>query len=770
MLRARLVRTSSACRSDVILSRLVTWLVAAGVGWMLQAAMPRAEAQPPTATIAVAFSLTGANESIGSSALDGVRLAVEEANAAGGAPTIQLSVHDDTSNIDLGKRLAREIGAGDELVVLGPATTRMTLETGQIYADAGIVAIGATTTGDDVTEAMTFFRAIFSTGDQGEMLAGYLRYTLGGSRAILLIKDDGHGRAVADGFRRAAERLGIAVDYRPFETVADSEQAARVAAADPADPADPAIIVAAYDNEAAPVLKILRRHGARGPVLGTLDIAGEAFSRLFADQPEERQQPGFFTNGVYAASPVIFDSGNAETLAFADRFRSWFGYQPTLWSAQGYEGARLAVAAVRATFPAPDAAPTPDLRRRREAIRTYLLSLDGPAHGVPGLNGSLWFTGERGRQQALRIGRFQDGVFVSAPVQLVPVSHPDAAEIASKAVVEIGPGRFVRHQQVVYTGIFLNEISRVDIDQSTFTADFYVWMRFARGSGAVGADPTDIKFPTLVRGSFDAQHAAAGGELDDGTTYRLWVNARAASDRIVYVQDRLSSGAPTWTPPGSPARVGKGPGTALAAAISTAEVAAEKTKAGAATEQVDPFASSVAPDAFRNLTQWNPIRASETRDNLVTQSALGDPRLVGLERVRELSGFGLTVELRRRVLATLAKTLLPLGLMALIMYVALHFPAAHVEAKVAVVVTGAVLLSSINSQLGNVGYVIAIEYGFYSFFVLCLLSIVSVLAAEHLREAGRLPAALAVARHGRYLFATGVAAMIAVAWLAFARW
>ena len=70
---------------------------------------------------------------------------------------------------------------------------------------------------------------------------------------------------------------------------------------------------------------------------------------------------------------------------------------------------------------------------------------------------------------------------MSAPVQLVPVSHPDAAEIASKAVVEIGPGRFVRHQQVVYTGIFLNEISRMDIDQLTFTADFYVWMRFARG-------------------------------------------------------------------------------------------------------------------------------------------------------------------------------------------------------------------------------------------------------------------------------------------------
>jgi hypothetical protein len=98
-----------------------------------------------------------------------------------------------------------------------------------------------------------------------------------------------------------------------------------------------------------------------------------------------------------------------------------------------------------------------------------------------------------------------------------------------------------------------------------------------------------------------------------------------------------------------------------AAATTTAEIGAQAASARAKAEQVDPFVSDVAPDAFRNLTRWGPVRASEARDNLVTQSALGDPRLVGVERVRELSGFAMTVELRRRVLATPAKTLLPLG-------------------------------------------------------------------------------------------------------------
>jgi hypothetical protein len=119
------------------------------------------------------------------------------------------------------------------------------------------------------------------------------------------------------------------------------------------------------------------------------------------------------------------------------------------------------------------------------------------------------------------------------------------------------------------------------------------------------------------------------------------------------------------------------------------------------------------------------------------------------------------------------KTLLPLGLMALIMYASLHFPAALVKEKVTVAITGAlsgaVLLSSINAQLGNVGYVIAVEYGFYVFFSLCLLCIVAVLIAERCRATGRQAAALFVERSGRVLFLLGCAGTAVVAWSAFAR-
>jgi ABC-type branched-subunit amino acid transport system substrate-binding protein len=756
-------------------------LVALGIAGALLLApflTPLAQAQAPAAKIAVALSVTGAGESYGSPALDGARLAIEEANAAGDGSKIELAVHDDASNTDRGRELARQIAASDALVVVGPATTPMSLAVGPIYAEAGLVSLGTSATGDGVTVNATTFRASFSTSDGGEVLANYLRHILGGTRATVLFKDDGYGRPVADGFKRAAERLGIAATYHGFKTVPEVEAAALLAAA---EPEQPAIILAMLDSDAVPALTTLRRQGARGAILGTNAIAGEFFNAYFAGQPEDRQRTGFFTDGVYAASPLMLDSGNAETLAFADRYRARFGREPSYLSAQGYEAARVAVAAVRATAASAGA----DLKSRRTAIRDFLVSLKGPANAVAGLNGPLWFTPDRGRQQALRLGRFQGGRFESAPGQLVPVPHPDPAEIARGAIVDVGSGRFARRQQVVYTGVFLNEIPRVDIAQSTFTADLYLWMRYT-GAGIADADPTAIDFPDLVRGSFDGAQPVIQRQLADGTTYRLWrmrgdfkndydlhqypadrqtlsvrfFNSRAASDRLVYVIDRRSFDA------------GAGAALAKVGATGTSFGSAHADEGRQAT--ADAFGGAVAPFAFRNLTQWLPMRATQRRDNLVTESALGDPGLVGLERVRELSGFNVSVDLNRRVIATLAKTLLPLGLMALIMFASLYFPHALVKEKVTVAITaalsGAVLLSAINSQLGNVGYVIAVEYVFYVFFTLCLLCIIAVLAAERFRVAGRSSMAVAVEQTGRYLFMLGMVGTAAIGWIAYSQW
>ncbi len=171
-----------------------------------------------------------------------------------------------------------------------------------------------------------------------------------------------------------------------------------------------------------------------------------------------------------------------------------------------------------------------------------------------------------------------------------------------------------------------------------------------------------------------------------------------------------------------------------------------------------------AADAFRDLTQWEPIGTGEGRDNLVTYSSLGDPRRVGVEGFRELSGFRSAVTIKRNVFATLVKNLLPLLLLTLIMFASLYFPHVLVKEKVTVAITaalsGTVLLTATNTQLGNVGYTIAVEYAFYVFFGLSVLCIVSVLVAERLRGAKHPASATTVERSTQAAFAALVAGTV----------
>ena len=181
-----------------------------------------------------------------------------------------------------------------------------------------------------------------------------------------------------------------------------------------------------------------------------------------------------------------------------------------------------------------------------------------------------------------------------------------------------------------------------------------------------------------------------------------------------------------------------------------------------------PPAARRTKKAFRNLTQWEALHTRQRRDVLVTDSALGDPGLVGVELVRELSGYRMEVNVRRLTASTLAKTLLPLGIMTLIMFASLYFPHGLVKEKVTVAITGAlsgaVLLSSVNAQLGGIGYTIAIEYVFYLFFGLCLLCIVSILTAERLRVAKREAVAVRTETLTHGLLLPAIAGTIAVAW------
>jgi hypothetical protein len=75
-------------------------------------------------------------------------------------------------------------------------------------------------------------------------------------------------------------------------------------------------------------------------------------------------------------------------------------------------------------------------------------------------------------------------------------------------------------------------------------------------------------------------------------------------------------------------------------------------------------------------------------------------------------------------------------------------------------------LTSVNSQLGSIGYTVAVEYIFYVFFGLAVLCIVCVFNAERMRVEKRMETALLIEHWSRIIFLVIVAVTLAGAlWL-----
>jgi ABC-type branched-subunit amino acid transport system substrate-binding protein len=286
-----------------IARRCLAWgMVATLVAWQ------PAHAESPKMKIAAHVSLSGPSEFAGRALLDAVRFAVEEANAAGASPAFELAVYDDHGDENEARTVAHQVAAGDALGVIGPATSTLALAACPIYAESGVVVIDATAHADEITKNATTFRTVISIGDIGDALANYLGRVLGGHRAIVIFKDNGYGRPFAARFRSASERLQINALYQSFSTAPQREEAARFAVTDPEQP--PIFLGMTYED-AVPVLIFLRHQGYRGAIFGTATMARASFADLFANQPEEHRTRGFFTDGVFASSPIILDSANA---------------------------------------------------------------------------------------------------------------------------------------------------------------------------------------------------------------------------------------------------------------------------------------------------------------------------------------------------------------------------------------------------------------------------------------------------------------------------
>jgi branched-chain amino acid transport system substrate-binding protein len=713
--------------------------------------------RPAPIEIAFANSMTGPRQTAGVESLVATRLYIEEINRSGGIDghPIELVIFDDKSDPVIAEANASAIADSDCLGVLGHFNSNISLAASPRYMSAGLAAISGTSLADELTvDNPSYFRAQVTISAEAQSIAEYIRQVWQAPVVNIIFSNDASGHSFRDGFARGFGNAPFNLwgfDIGAANVDASLDDAVEQLAKLP----NPGIVVIGAGADTMPnVVKAVRRHGISARIISAANTGNEELVEAFAIEPEERRHPGFFTENLYVAAPLIFDSTGPEASEFGEAYAKASGKRPSWIGAGAYDAAHMMVEALRLAH----VANTPASKATdRDRVRGRLAGFDDPKTAMKGLTGPLYFNETRSLNRSIRVGSLSRGRFITAPEQLVlvdetaPVDVDD--EVRADHIVIVG-GRPYWRQRVVYTGIDINNVSRIDIRQGAFNVDFYLWMRYSGEDEA----PTNVVFPALIDKDAFNPSRAEEKRLLGGINYRLFrirsdvranfnlrdypfdtqelvlrlVNQRERRELVTYVIDRFGLNLATDGP--------------------------------AQTQDTTPY---------RNLQLW---RFSDLRyfvDTASSRSTLGEPSNFDSSARPEYAAFNAVIVMQRRYQVFIIKTLTPMLLLILVVFATLFFPPSLLKEQVTLPVTGiltcAVLLVSLSNQLPDIGYTVAIESVFYVFFALCLMAILSAFVRERLQYAKRHSLAIMLNRSAKTVYVLTVVVTVAAFWWLYIR-
>ncbi len=188
----------------------------------LAAAVPLgalAQAKEPV-KIALVTSKSGAFATMGADVANGIKFAVEEANAKGGVDgrKIVLAEGDDESTPDAGRRVAEKLSREGHNLIIGPITSSISLAISQNLARWDAAFIGSISKADKLTQdacSPRFVRTNHSDAMDLAMINEWAK-TLPGSNFAILAADYVWGQDSAKSFEAAVTAQGKKVAAKLF--------------------------------------------------------------------------------------------------------------------------------------------------------------------------------------------------------------------------------------------------------------------------------------------------------------------------------------------------------------------------------------------------------------------------------------------------------------------------------------------------------------------------------------------------------------------------
>ena len=325
--------------------KLETWVILLIVLALTALAPSCASQQKITtdhATVNIGFfgDLTGPTFNFGLSAKNGVLMAADEINQAGGinGRPIDIVIEDDKGSPEEAAQVTGKLIDRYKVVaIIGAGASGNSLAAAPKAQSARVPLIAPSSTNPAVTQVGDYiFRACFIDAFQGEVMAKFAVNTLNAKRAAIMLDfNSPYSRGLTDFFEFSFAKLGGEIVVKQSYSQGDPDYRGQLSAIKAANP--DVIYIPGYYGDVAIIAKQARQLGLTVPLLGADGW----------DAPELWELGGDALNGSYISNHYSADDPSETIQKFVHSYRQRYGnLTPDAHAALAYDALRFLVEAI----------------------------------------------------------------------------------------------------------------------------------------------------------------------------------------------------------------------------------------------------------------------------------------------------------------------------------------------------------------------------------------------------------------------------------------
>ena len=296
-------------------------------------------------TLGFVGAKTGDNANLGINIRDGMKLAVDEENAAGGDVTIRMQEFDTAGDpAQAGTIKGQFIGDRNIVGIVGPAFSGETKALIPDLHQAGLVMISASATNKDlptvVPDQKVFHRAIGDDALQAQGIVDYLA-TVERPRSVVFVHDNSeYGKGLTDDVRRRAQARGLSAAGQTRTLDPKAQDFSSVVTDVRTSGAD-LVFYGGYYAEAGRFKKQLGDAGVTAKFVSGDGSLDKGFVEAAGAERAE---------GARLTCPcnLALETSTGKLKQFFDDYKAKIGKEPGLYSAEGYDATKILIKGIKA--------------------------------------------------------------------------------------------------------------------------------------------------------------------------------------------------------------------------------------------------------------------------------------------------------------------------------------------------------------------------------------------------------------------------------------